>query len=565
MIPSASLIPKEDPTVLFTTAGMHPLVPYLLGQPHPAGKRLVNVQKCVRTVDIDQVGDNTHNTFFEMLGNWSLGDYWKKESIEWSWEFLTSKDYLGIEPKRLYITVFEGHEKIPRDNESIEIWSDMFFSVGMDPKIGERIFLMGKEDNFWGPAGNTGPCGPDTEIFYDTYKDPCSAKCKPGCGCGKYFEIWNNVFMEYNLNSAGECEELKQKNVDTGMGVERTIAILGGRQSVFETDVFAPLMEIISKSSNEKDCRIIADHIKASCFILADGIRPSNKEQGYVLRRLLRKSFVIAQKLNLPQIVFDQLVAEIKNIYEDAYPEIEEMENIIRDEISREAQRFKKTLGVGLKMIEKHFDKGQISANQAFELYATYGFPIEVTKSLAEEKGVRVDIEGYKNEYQKHREISRKGIKGIYRGGLADHSQMSTKYHTATHLLLAALRELLGEGVIQKGSNITPERLRLDFEYPAKLTADQIKKVEDMVNQKINDDMDVEYEEVPVSEAFSKGVLGVFGERYGEVVRVYSIGDFSKEICGGPHVEKTGVLGKFKIMKEEAVSQGVRRIKATLA
>lgn len=563
LIPSASLVPKEDPAVLFTTAGMHPLVPYLLGQKHPAGKRLVDVQKCLRTGDIESVGDATHLTFFEMLGNWSLGDYWKKESIEWSWEFLTSKDYLAIEPQRIYITVFEGDTEIPQDYESLEIWREIFQKHGIDARAGERITLLGREDNFWGPIGGTGPCGPDTEIFYDTKKEPCGPFCAPGCVCGKYFELWNNVFMEYNRTLDGKYIELSQKNVDTGMGVERTAAVLSGKDSVFETEVFLPLMETLG--GDDEPRRIIADHIRASCFILAEDVLPSNKEHGYILRRLIRRALVLGIKNKIDLETYIELVQSIAQVYRKNYPEIIKNAEKIKEEIIKEQKRFGRTIADGLKKLENLTAKNkEISGENAFELFSTYGFPIELTSSLANEKGVNVDMESFREEFKKHQEISRKGLDRSFKGGLYDHGEMSIKYHTASHLLIAALRKLFGEKIVQKGSNITPERLRLDFNFERRLTQEELKKVEELVNGAIAQDIPVSWEEMNIEEAFKGGALGVFGEKYGNRVKVYSIGNFSKEICGGPHVEKTGALGKFKIIKEEGVNAGVRRIRAIL-
>lgn len=561
-IASASLIPENDPTVLFTTAGMHPLVPYLLGQPHPLGKRLVNVQKCLRTDDIEDVGDNFHNTFFEMLGNWSLGDYFKKEAIEWSFEFLTAKEWLGIEPERLFFTVFAGDKDAPPDTESANIW----IGLGI-PK--ERIFYLPKKDNWWGPAGETGPCGPDTEIFFDTGKEKCSGECMPGCGCGKFVEIWNNVFMEYNKTKDG-FEKLKQKNVDTGMGVERTTAVLQGKDNVYETELFSSLMALIKREAKSPDIRlerILADHMRAAVFILGDRkkIAPSNVGRGYVLRRLIRRSIRTSKQLGLSIDFLNKIAKEIIEIYAIDYPELEENRDFIIQEISKEEAKFCKTLELGLSYLRKLKPiDGKISGKDAFLLFQSYGFPLEMTKEIAAEKGVEVDEAGFREELNKHQEISRQGSQGIFKSGLQDHSTISIRYHTATHLIHAALREVLGKEVEQKGSNITPERLRFDFSYPRKLSPEEIKRVEEIVNKKIEEAIPVKCDEMSPEEALAGGAIGLFGERYREKVTVYTIGNFSKEICTGPHVKNTSEIGKLKIIKEEAVAAGVRRIKAVL-
>ncbi len=559
-IPSSSLVPKEDPTVLFTPAGMHPLVPYLLGMPHPQGTRVVNSQKCIRTSDIDEVGDSSHLTFFEMLGNWSFGDYWKQESITWSWEFLTSKDYLAITPHKLFVTIFKGEGIIPRDDESYDIWASLFNEHGIS--LEKRIIELGTYDNFWGPVGDTGPCGPDTEIFYDTGNKECCPECAPGCACGKYVEIWNNVFMEFEKTREGTYTPLTQKNVDTGMGAERVAALLSGEDSVYMSDVFAPLMTILGGSDTKE--RIIADHIKASFFIMVDGVLPSNKAQGYVVRRLLRRAFMLMDSLNYPQNTLSKLTHAIVDIYMNTYPETKERHDEVLHAMEDERSKFQKTLSIGLKIFNSYIPEKHISGEQAFELFATYGFPLELTQSLAKEHTITVDSEGFHKEYESHQAISRQGIDHVFKGGLSDQSEMSTKYHTATHLLLAGLRSRLGNDVMQKGSNITQERLRFDFNHPTKLTDDELREVEEFVNDAITLDLQVTKEELPLKEAYVKGVIGAFGEKYGDVVSVYSIGDVSKELCGGPHVTHTGDLGVFKIIKEESVSAGVRRIKAIL-
>lgn len=592
VIPGASLIPEHDPTVLFTTAGMHPLVPFLLGQTHPAGKRLANVQKCIRTGDIDKVGDSWHLTFFEMLGNWSLGSYWKKEAIEWSFEFLTAKKWLGIPAEKISITVFAGDKDAPRDEETVKIWQELGI-----PK--ERIFYLPKEENWWGPAGQTGPCGPCTEMFYDTGKEKCSKDCRPGCGCGKYSEIWNDVFMEFNKTKEGKYEPLKQKNVDTGMGVERTIAVLNGFDNVYETELFQPIIKRIGDLTSinyklqTKNYRIIADHLKSSTFILAENIEPSNVEQGYVLRRLIRRAVRYGKQLGIEGIFSYKIAETVIDIYKDIYPELQKNKDFISEQLIREEERFKKTLGKGLRELKKIFgraiggvdpenlpkgmciedNKIRINGNEVFHIYETYGLPIEISQEIMKDWGLAFDEQTMKEAeeaFKRHQELSRAGAEQKFKGGLADHSEQVTKYHTATHLLLAALRKVLGEHIYQKGSNITAERLRFDFSHPKKLTPEELKKVEDLVNKKIKENLEVKYEEMSLEEAKNQGAIGVFEEKYGDKVKVYTIFNpknsevLSKEICGGPHVERTGALGQFKIIKEEASSAGVRRIKAIL-
>ncbi|MCD6576265.1 MAG: alanine--tRNA ligase [Nanoarchaeota archaeon] len=557
-IKSSPLVPENDPTVLFTTAGMHPLVPFLLGQPHPSGKRLVGVQKCLRTGDIDDVGDPTHNTFFEMLGNWSLGDYWKEDAIKWCYEFL--KDELKIDMNKLHVTVFAGNETVPKDEESAKIWK----SLGIPE---DRIHYMGMEDNWWGPPGEEGPCGPDTEMFVDTGKSKCGPNCKPGCGCGKYFEIWNAVFMEYFKTKDGKFEPLKQKNVDTGMGVERTTAILNGYKSVYETDLFKPIMEKINElkeKSDEKAERIIADHLRASTFILAEKIPPSNVERGYVLRRLIRRAIRYGRLIGMKEGFVSKIAKTVIERYKEEYPEVKQNEEFILEELDKEEKRFLKTLESGLKVFNKIAKEGNISGEKAFLLFQSYGFPLEMTVELAKERGLKVDVEGFHKEYKKHQEISRKGAEKEFKGGLADTSYESIKLHTATHLLAEALRRVLKRDIIQKGSNITPERLRFDFNFDRKLTDEEIKKVEDLVNEKIKEGLPVYRKEMTLEEAKKIGAQGVFEEKYGDKVYVYFIDDFSKEICGGPHVKNTKELGKFKIVKQKSVAAGVRRIKAIL-
>ncbi len=571
-IPSASLVPENDPTVLFTTAGMHPLVPYLLGESHPCGRRLVNVQKCVRTCDIDSVGDSFHLTFFEMLGNWSLGDYFKKESIPWSWEFLTSKEWLALDPEKLYVTVFKGDNFVKKDSESIELWKSCFEKSGIAAKEGERIFLLGAEDNWWGPVGKTGPCGPDTEIFFASGKKHCSKNCQPGCSCGKYVEIWNNVFMEYNKKQDGFLEPLSRKNVDTGMGVERVVASICGFDSVFESDTIKPLIEILENEFNNSsqeaktEARIVADHIRCAVMMISDGVLPSNKDQGYVLRRLLRRSarYLVKNTKNSTAILKD-IILKSSKILQEEYQEAKDSKRII-NVVCEEEGKFIRTLQQGIKKFNEtaKSSRGVLSGKDAFDLFQSYGFPIEMTIEMAHEKNISVDKKGFLKEMSSHKELSRSASEGKFKGGLADNSYQTAKYHTAAHLMLAGLRKVLGSHVQQKGSNITSERIRFDFSHPEKLTNEQIFQVEDFVNKAIAEDYKVAREELSVKEAKEKGAVGVFDSKYGDMVKVYKIGDVSNEICGGPHAERTGCLGKFKIIKEESSSAGVRRIKAVL-
>lgn len=558
IIPNAPLIPENDPTVLFTTAGMHPLVPFLLGQKHPQGKRLANNQKCIRTGDIEEVGDTTHLTFFEMLGNWSLGDYFKQESINYSYEFLTK--YLKLDPKNIHVTCFKGDEDAPKDEESAKIWK----SLGI-PK--ERIYFFGKKENWWGPAGKTGPCGPDTEMFYDIGIEPCSKECDPSCNCGKYVEIWNDVFMQYNKNSKGKYEPLEQKNVDTGFGLERAAMVLQNKKNIYETELFEPIIKKIkelSNKENEKSLRIIADHLRASTFILAERIHPSNIEQGYVLRRLIRRAIRHAKKLDINEKFTYKIALIIINNYKKDYPELEENKDFILEEIKKEEEKFEATLKKGLRVFDKETENiKKISKELAFKLYQSYGFPFEMTEELAKEHNLKIE-EGFEKELEKHQELSRKATKGKFGSGLADHSEEVTKLHTSTHLLHKALKMVLGKNIQQKGSNITKERLRFDFNYDQKLTDTQIKEVEKIVNEKIKQGIDVTFEEMSYDKAKKSGATGLFADKYGDKVKVYSIGDFSKEICSGPHVKNTKELGKFKIVKEKGVAAGIRRIRAIL-
>jgi len=561
IIPSASLIPENDPTVLFTTAGMHPLVPYLLGEKHPVGKRLTDCQKCIRTGDIDDVGDDTHLTFFEMLGNWSLGEYWKDEAIKWSFEFLTKE--LKIPLERLAITCFAGDKDAPKDEESAKIWE----SLGVKK---ERIAFLPKEDNWWGPAGKTGPCGPDTEMFYWKLNDipaPAVFDAKDK----NWVEIWNDVFMQYVKDNNGNYNLATQKNVDTGMGMERTLSVLNGKENSYETDLFLPIIKKIEKLSgkkvgeNKKSFRIVADHIKASIFLIGAGVEPSNLGRGYILRRLIRRAIRHAKQIGLKENFIVEIYPTVVEIYDGFYPEIETKKDFILIQFKAEEEKFGKTLENGLREFEK---LENVSGRDAFDLYQTYGFPIEVTQELAKEKGIEVDLEEFKKELEKHQELSRTASAGMFKGGLADNSEATTKLHTAAHLMLAGLRKVLGEDVFQKGSNITAERLRFDFSHKEKLSPDQIKQVEDFVNSAIQEDLPVVYEEMSLEKSKELGAMGVFDSKYGEKVKVYTIQKngkiVSREICGGPHVEHTGVLGKFKIVKEESSSSGVRRIKAIL-
>ncbi len=566
IIQSASLIPEHDPTVLFTTAGMHPLVPFLTGQPHPLGKRLADVQKCIRTGDIDEVGDPSHLTFFEMLGNWSLGDYFKKEAIEYSFEFLTK--ILKFDPKKLHITCFAGDEDSPKDTESAEIWK----SLGIPE---ERIYFLPKKDNWWGPAGETGPCGPDTEMFIDTGKKPCSPECKPGCSCGKYFEIWNDVFMEYNKKEDGSYEKLKQKNVDTGMGVERTAAMLQGKDNVYETELFQPIFKEIKKlaklknlnKQQNKSARIIADHMRAATFILGDErkITPSNVDQGYILRRFIRRAIRHGKLLNIKGDLCRPLAKIVISIHSNDYPELSKNRKFIMDELLKEEEKFSRTLEKGIKEFKKIAEQGDISGKDAFLLYQSYGFPIEMIIELANEKNIKVDKEGFNKEYKHHQKLSKRGAEKRFKGGLSESSDATAKLHTATHLLGEALRKVLKDPEIkQKGSNITSERLRYDFNFDRKLTKEELQAVEDEVNKQIKAGLKIKKQEMPLKKALESGAQAEFGAKYPEKVWVYSIDNYSKEICMGPHVKNTKELGKFKIKKEESSAAGVRRIKAVL-
>lgn len=596
IIPSASLVPENDPSVLFNTAGMQPLVPYLLGETHPSGAtRLVDSQKCVRTVDIDEIGDNTHATFFEMLGNWSLGDYFKKDAITWSFQFLTSKEEgLGLDPNRLYITVFGGNTDAPRDDEAYEIWKGLFAEAGVS---GERIYFMtttpsGKEPNWWS-AGENGPCGPDTEMFYDV-----TGKLNSGMTKEEYMaaddrqevvEIWNDVFMEYLKKDGAVVGKLEKQNVDTGSGLERVVMVVQEKTNIFETDLLAPIVDNVTrlaKSPEPRGVRIVADHLRTSVFMIGDGVRPSNTDQGYILRRLLRRAILRTQRMGFDDSI-TTLVPVILGIYTTAYPALSERQETIFSVLTEEETRFRKTLENGMKEIEKKIQHASVplkefslDASELFDLYQTHGFPVEL--SIEEIDRVRIEDGGvpipsdvsaqfvslFNEELKKHQEVSRQGSEQKFKGGLADHSEMSVRYHTATHLLHKALRTVLGETALQKGSNITSERLRFDFSHGAKMTDEEKKRVEDIVNAQIAAALPVTFEDVLIEEAERRGAIGLFEEKYGDRVRIYQIGEgdqpFSLELCGGPHVGNTSELGHFSIKKEEAVSQGVRRIKAVL-
>jgi alanyl-tRNA synthetase len=581
-IQGKSLLPDNDPTVLFTTAGMHPLVPYLLGEDHPAGKRLTDYQKCIRTGDIDSVGDPSHLTFFEMLGNWSLGDYFKDEAIEMSFEFLSSPRWLGIPLEKLGVTVFKGDGDVPRDDESAAAWK----RLGIPEN---RIAYLPREDNWWGPAGSTGPCGPDSEMFYYTGEAPCGPECKPGCSCGKWLEIWNDVFMQYNKNSSGAYESLARKCVDTGMGIERTVTILNGKSSVYDTEIFAPLRRAVEKASGytygsdaekDKSLRIVCDHLRAAAFILGDprAVSPSNLGAGYVLRRLIRRAVRHGRKLGIEgegaaflSPVAEVLIEQMKG----PYPELAENRARITGELDNEEKKFLETLQKGEHEFEKLLPKllkdprKIMSGRLAFKLYDTYGFPIELTEELAAEQGMTVNRGEFDDAFKKHQELSRSQGGQVFKGGLGDQGEMAVRYHTATHLLHKALRLVLGDHAAQKGSNITAERMRFDFSHGAPMTKEEIQQVQALVNEQIQKDLPVHMELMGLEEAKAAGAVALFGEKYESQVKVYTIGNspsdfFSKEVCGGPHVEHIGVLGEFTIQKEQSSSAGVRRIRAVL-
>ena len=564
VIPSASLIPENDASVLFTTAGMQPLVPYLLGQKHPNGTRLTDYQKCLRTVDIDEVGDNRHLTYFEMLGNWSLGDYFKEESISMSYEFLTKE--LGIPVEKLSVTCFGGDSDCARDEESAKVWK----KVGIPE---ERIYFFGKDDNWW-IAGETGPCGPDTEMFYDTGKPKCSSECNPSCGCGKYVEIWNNVFMEFYKNEDGTYKKLSQKNVDTGLGLERINMLLQGKETPYDTELFVPVMdkllELTPHKENIQSRRIVTEHLRASMMVISDGGRPSNIDRGYILRRLIRR---MVRHLNKLEINLNEL-SRLVDIYIDTlgkmYPDLVLKKEEIKQVIIDEKDKFVKTLEHGQRELEKVLNRAKqenktiLEPSTVFNLYETYGFPPEVTKEIAEEQGYVVDLKEIDKLFKEHQQKSKLGSDKKFKGGLSGSGEMETKYHTATHLLNAALKVVLGPETHQAGSNITPERMRFDFPCDHKLTDEEKRKIEDLINEWIEDGLTVTNTEMKKEDAVATGAEAMFIERYPDTVTVYTIGDVSKEICMGPHVENTKVLGHFKIQKEEASSAGIRRIKAIL-
>jgi len=563
IIGSASLIPEGDPSVLFTTAGMHPLAPFLLGEPHPAGKRLASCQKCLRTNDILEVGDATHLTFFEMLGNWSLGDYWKPESIGYSYDFLTN--HLGLEADRLSVTCFAGDEVAPRDEEAAAIWRELGIPE-------QRIFFLPKADNWWGPAGATGPCGPDTEIFYDMNPDGPDDET-PATNGQRFVEIWNNVFMQYDQQADGQMAQLRTHNVDTGLGLERVLTILQGVASPYETDLFLPVVDAIQRLATTPQpfaVQVIADHVRAATFVLAEGIRPGNVDQPYVARRLIRRAIRYGWTIGITGHFLPELANMVIATFADVYPELEEQGEQIVTALDEEETHFQRTLARGerasAKVIAESRERGEtvLSGRELFHLYETYGFPAELTQELAAQQGLSVDMAGFQTAFAEHQAASQQGAAGRFRGGLVERRPETVRLHTATHLLQAALRQVLGPHVAQRGSNITPERLRFDFTHPAKVTAEELQQVETLVNEQIARDLPVCWAEMTVDEAKHSGAIGLFEERYGEQVKVYTIGDFSKEICGGPHVEQTGELGHFHIAKEEAVGAGVRRIRAVL-
>ena len=569
LIPNSPLIPEYDPTVLFTPAGMHPLIPHFLGQPHPLGTRLTNVQRCFRTGDIECVGDSSHLTFFEMLGNWSLGDYFKKEAISLSYDFLTNKRWLNLDKKRLSVTVFEGDQNAPKDTESYEAWS----TQGLPDN---HIYVLGKEDNWWGPVGNTGPCGPCTEMFYDTGKQPCGPSCRPGCSCGKYFELWNDVFMEYNRTPEGCYEFLKQKNVDTGMGVEHTAAMLEGKEHVFQIGAVRPIAQRVEDLASisaptaveERAIRIITDHVRASTFFLGDerGVKPTNTDRGYVLRRLIRRAIRFGRVIGIEQDFLTDLAGIVITLNEDDYPLLREKQSSIFDELSKEETKFKRTLEKGLRKFHQISQKcSRIDGKNAFLLFQSFGFPIELTQELASEMCVEVDENEFKKEYECHQKVSAASANKLFKGGLSDASDQTKKLHTATHLLNEALRVVLkNQDIVQRGSNITPERLRFDFNFDRSLTPEEIAAVEDLVNAQIQKGLPVVREEMSVEQAKKMGAQAVFDDKYGNTVSVYKAGNFCTEICGGPHVNNTKELGTFKITKQKGIAAGVRRIRAVL-
>lgn len=582
-IPGYSIIPENDPTVLFTTAGMHPLVPYLLGEPHPYGDKIFDIQRCIRTNDIDEVGDYSHLTLFEMLGNWTLGECNKKEMIKLSFEFLTSPEYLGLPKERIAVTVFEGNDVAPRDEEAYNAWKE----CGI-----KEVFYMPKENNWWALGGGVGPCGPDTEMFYDTGKEKCCESCSPACDCGKYLEIWNDVFMQYRVKNAGEkAEKLERPNIDTGMGLERTVAVLNGAKSVYDSGALKSVIDFINSKAkigyetddkSKRAYRIITDHLRSSVFILGDerGVVPSNVGQGYILRRFIRRSINCARDIGLDVEFFKDIADIYVDEYGKDYEDIAKNRDFIKEELIKEVEKFSKALEEGhkefekvIKGIEKHKEfakqtgevvENKISGKAVFRLYDTFGFPFELTKELAEQRGYTVDKNEFDEKFKEHQEKSRVASAGVFKGGLADQSKQSARLHTATHLLLAGLQKMFGKQVVQKGSNITPERLRFDFNLDHKMTKEELAQLEDFVNDAIKREIDVTCQIMTLEQAKAEGAHGTFSNKYGEEVKVYTIGDVSKEICGGPHAENTRELHHFKILKEESSSSGIRRIKAII-
>src|SRR6266704_1246022 len=574
IIPSAPLVPENDPTALFISAGMHPLVPYLLGESHPEGRRLANIQKCLRTDDIEEVGDISHNTFFEMLGFWSLGDYWKQESLRWTLEWFTR--VLGLEQERISVTVFAGDSDAPRDDEAVHVWLELGI-----PK--ERIYYLPKTDNWWGPAGKPGPCGPDSELFYDTGRPEHGPGCQPGCNCGKYIEIGNNVFMQYNKTAEGRFEPLKQRNIDVGLGLERTLYIVQGTEDIYTTDLFASIVQSIrelrkrqgsktalSSEQEQRLIRIVADHVRAATFIIADGVLPGNVEQGYICRRLVRRAVRSGHGLGMPGIFTAEVAQAVIARFGPIYPELEQRQATILNELTREEESFGQTLARGLREFEKLEEdlrqRGEtiLAGEAVFRLFDTFGFPPTLTAELAQERGLSADLDGFNLLFKQHQEHSRQANQKKFAGGLVDHSERTTQLHTATHLLQQALRDVLGTHVRQMGSNITQERLRFDFSHPKKLTGEEIQRVEEIVNQQIKRDLQTTMEVMPLQQALDQGALAFFGERYGDLVKVYKIGDYSMEVCGGPHVQHTGGMGHFRIIKAESTGQRVQRIRADL-
>ena len=579
VIPSVSLIPDNDPSTLFTSSGMQPLVPYFLGQPHPEGKRLVNSQKSFRAQDMEEIGDNRHTTFFEMLGNWSLGDYFKREQLRWAFEFLTKE--IGLDPHRIYVSVFNGQGSIAKDTEAIEIWKELYQTVGIDAKEGERIFAYPASKNWWSrsgepenmPAGEPG--GPDSELFFEypnVSHDPAFGdSCHVNCDCGRFVEIGNSVFMQYKKEADGSLSELSQRNVDFGGGLERLVAATLNEPDVFKIDIFQPLLALLESKSGKiygqevtetRYMRIVCDHSRAATMLMSDGALPSNKAQGYVVRRLIRRAIRFGRLLNLPPGFITEIGASILDSYADIYPVTPEKHAAILTALTQEETKFHAMLGKGLKEIEKI---PALTGALAFKLFETYGFPWEMTEEIARERGQQVDRAEFEGEFKKHQDLSRTSAKGMFKGGLADHGEAVVKLHTTTHLMHQALRSVLGTHVQQKGSNITNERLRFDFSHSQKVTPEEIKEVERIVNEQIARNLKVSFADTTYDDAIKAGALAFFGERYPEKVKVYEIGDFSKEICGGPHIENTTVLGRFSISREEASSAGVRRIYAILS